>query len=261
LQDAAAVVLPVPVTADGVRVNTPEEDLREGCTPAAEGEVRRLRLSRLLELVADRPIPIFGGRFPPAFRIAAEEKGLLTVDYLQNEEVQVRNAIPTAEGALAIAMRELPVTLFGARTAVVGYGRVGRALCQRLLALGARVTVAARDPVDRIWAEAAGAETVPLAEDDGTPLPPLALRRGYEVIFNTVPVWLFDEAVLQEMDPRTLLVDLASAPGGVDIRAAKNRGVKVIWALSLPGRCAPRSAGRILGDCIGGLLRKEGIAP
>ena len=78
------------------------------------------------------------------------------------------------------------------------------------------------------------------------------------MIFNTVPVLLFSRDILQRMDRSTLLIDLASKPGGVDFTAAAELQLKTIWARSLPGRVAPKSAGFIIKNAILNML-KEGI--
>ena len=39
-------------------------------------------------------------------------------------------------------------------------------------------------------------------------------------------------------------------PTGVDFAAAQQSGLNVIWALSLPGKVAPRTAGNIIKDTI-----------
>ncbi len=49
-------------------------------------------------------------------------------DYYKREELVIRNCIPTAEGALQIAMQELAVTVNGSTVLVIGYGRVKPAL-------------------------------------------------------------------------------------------------------------------------------------
>ena len=54
-----------------------------------------------------------------------------------------------------------------------------------------------------------------------------------------------------------LLLDLASAPGGFDHDWAKQHGYHVIWALSLPGKTAPVTAGRIISDSIRYMLNEE----
>lgn len=51
---------------------------------------------------------------------------------------------------------------------------------------------------------------------------------------------------------------LSPAPDGVDFEAAAELGVQVIWALSLPGKTAPVSAGKILARTISEILAAEG---
>ena len=78
----------------------------------------------------------------------------------------------------------------------------------------------------------------------------MALAKGKQAVFNTVPYWLFSDEVLRRMEPNSLLIDLASAPGGVDANAATAHGIRVIWALALPGKYAPLTAGEIIADTI-----------
>jgi len=160
------------------------------------------------------------------------------------------NSVPTAEGAVQLAMEELPVTLRGARALVTGYGRVARALCSLLIAMGAEVTVAARRCSDRAAASVAGCSAVELAA--------VADAGDFDVIFNTVPALVFDAALLKKLERSTLLIDLASRPGGVDFAAAAALQMKTVWALSLPGRVAPKSAADILRQTVLNMLREEG---
>ncbi len=243
-----AVILPLPASADGVRVNCPMAD------PESP---QRLKLAKLLDAMPTGA-PVLGGRFTPAFKSMAEAAGHRAWDYFESEELQIKNAVPTAEGAISIAMNELPVTLHGSRAAVIGYGRVGRTLARLLTALGAHVTVAARKGVDLAWAANCGCDTLRIQVHDGVSSLS-ALGSGYDVIFNTVPYWLFDGNVLAGICRSTLIIDLASAPGGVDSRAAGECGVRVIWALSLPGKCSPYTAGNIICDTILDILSREGV--
>ena len=127
-----ALILPLPASADGVRVNCPLLSDQAG-----------VKLSKILDLIP-RETLILGGRFSPSLKLMMSDKGFHYIDFFLKEELQLKNAVPTAEGALALAMNELPVTISGAKAAVLGYGRIGRILAAKLKALGAEVTVAAR---------------------------------------------------------------------------------------------------------------------
>lgn len=247
VRGARAILLPLPVSGDGIRIAS-ASDLSDG---------NELRLTHLLDSI-DKDQPVFGGRFPPAFKNAAEEHGVRLLDYSEQELFQIRNARPTAEGALEIAMRELPVVLDRIEAAVIGYGRIGRVLADMLGALGASVTIAARKPVDLTWADMHRFRPLKIeVVDQKNTL--CTLGKHCRVIFNTVPYWLFDRTVLESLDPEVLFIDLASSPGGVDPQTAQNCGVKVIRALSLPGKCAPQTAGEIIADTVLDMLRREGV--
>ena len=166
-------------------------------------------------------------------------------DYFAREEFAVANAVPTAEGALAIALNELAVTLNGSQALVVGFGRIGRLLAKSLSALGAHTTVSARRADDFAWIRALGYDCA-----DSTQLRDYFAKHKPVVIFNTVPSRLLGRAELELVGDDSLIIDLASNPGGVDIQAAGALGRRVIWALSLPGKSAPLTAGRIIADTI-----------
>ena len=248
VKDSSAIILPLPASSDGVHVN---------CSMMKPDTFEPLKMIRILDSIST-DIPIIGGRFSPSFNSFADSRNFKVIDYFDSEELQIRNAVPTAEGALAIAMNELPITIHNARALVVGYGRVGKTLSNILRALGACVTVAARKTSDLAYAENCYCNTLKI-EVRGGKSSLTKVGDGYDVIFNTVPCWLFDETVLHSISKNTLIIDLASAPGGVDMRAASECGVRVIWALSLPGKCAPFTAGEIICNSVLDILAKEGI--
>lgn len=81
------------------------------------------------------------------------------------------------------------------------------------------------------------------------------------VVFNTVPKIVVTAPVLNKMSKKTLIIDVASMPGGIDKAAAETEGIKLIHALALPGKTAPVSSGKIISDGIFGILQSEGITP
>lgn len=240
------LVLPLPASGDGVRVHCP-----------LLSDAASVKLSKVLELIPKDTF-VIGGRFSPATKKMIDDKGFRHADYFLREELQIKNAIPTAEGAIALAMNELPVTLSGAKVAVVGYGRIGKVLASKLRLLDANVTVAARKSADLALAESYGLSAIPIVIRDGHNSLE-RLSKGFDVIFNTVPAWVMDESIVGQMSSETLIIDLASAPGGIDIHKAKEKGLKVIWALSLPGKNSPFTAGKIIAQMIQQILNEEGL--
>ena len=159
------------------------------------------------------------------------------------------NAVPTAEGAVQLAMEHLPITIHGSRVLVIGFGRVGRLTAQRFQALGARVSVAARRYDQLAWAQAMGFGGEHLAHLKGW-------LCGYDLIVNTVPAQVLGIEELEDVKLDCLILDLASKPGGVDLGAAGKLGLTVIWALSLPGKVAPVTAGAAIRDTVYNMLRE-----
>ena len=194
----------------------------------------------------------FGGRVGLAARQAAAQAGIPLRDYLEREELAVLNAVPTAEGCIALLLQNRTRTLWNSPVLVLGYGRCGAALAVRLAALGARVTVAARSPGQRAQAESQALTACGLDR--------LAqLLPGFETVVNTIPAPVLDRRTLAALAAGSLVIDLASLPGGVDLEAAEALGVRAIRALSLPARCTPVTAGEFVADTVLAMLREEGV--
>ena len=196
----------------------------------------------LIEKISPESV-VLGGKIPPWMCDFLAHKKIRYIDYLKREDLAVKNAVPTSEGAIEIAMNELPVTLHQSRCLVIGYGRIGRVLARMLQGLGAYVSVAARRSETLAWIDSEGCTPVKTADMSDT-------IHTFDVIFNTAPALVLDRAMLRRIPKESVVIDLASKPGGVDFDAAKETGVKVIWALSLPGKVAPLTAGAILKDTV-----------
>ena len=135
---------------------------------------------------------------------------------------------------------------------MLGCGRISRALAPRLVALGAKVSVAARKWAHLAWAESWGCTGEQIGQLEGW-------LCGYDLVINTVPAPVLGEAQLADLKPGCLVIDLASKPGGVDFQAAARLGVKAIWALSLPGKVAPVTAGKCIQTTIYNILHEMGV--
>ncbi len=169
-------------------------------------------------------------------------------DYSKREEFAVNNAVPTAEGAIEIAMHEYSGTINGSRCLVAGFGRIGKVLCKMLHGLGADVIVSARKPKDLSWINILGYKSI-LTSD-------ICNENEYDIIFNTIPSIVFDSHTLAKSAQKAIVIDLASYPGGVDLNAAKRLKINVISALSLPGKVAPKAAGEIIKNTIYNMIEE-----
>jgi dipicolinate synthase subunit A len=245
LSSAEAVVLPLPVSTDGVTLNC------LGC-----GNEDRILLDDIIATMRTDAV-LFGGRIPHTLQAKAAQKGIRTRDYFLSERLQIKNAYITAEAALSIAMNSLDKCIRDAHVAITGTGRISRLLAELLTKLGAKVCVAARDKDKLVYFELLGCDTVPIEQTQARSRWQDELLYGYDVLFNTVPCWLFDRDFLQKADNNMIIIELASSPGGIDVCAARELGSNVIWAPSLPGKYAPYSAGALIAECISDMICKE----
>ena len=185
---------------------------------------------------------VFGGPFTSAAETLAQYPVQLS-DYTLSPALAAGNAVPTAEGAIQLAMERLPITLSGSRCLVIGFGKIGKALSLRLRGLCAEVTVSARRPEDCALAEALGLQS------DRTGVYFRGLRQ-YDCVFNTVPASVLLEEHIAALRPDCLIVDLASAPGGLAPGLTPPERPVYLTAPGLPGRVAPASAAKLLKEHI-----------
>lgn len=238
IRQAKIIILPLPVSKNLKTLNAPLFS-------------KEIPVQTVLDAV-DKSRILFGGMFTRDMYKTLKGRGIKIYDYFQREESAVMNAAVTAEGALELAMHELPTTLWGSNCLVTGYGRIGKILQKTLCGLGANVTVAARKYSDRAWAKTLGAESIAISE--------IAQHAGkYDVIFNTVPHEIIGKNELEKMRGDVLIIDLASAPGGVDFKEAERLQLNVKWALSIPGKVAPKTAGQIILSAVLNILEEENL--
>jgi len=231
------IVLPLPVSADGVTVNTPYSS-------------NSLPIESLVPVIKEKGI-VFGGMIAPDIKKIFEDKGITVADYAKREEFAVLNAVATAEGAIQVAMEELATTLSGQKILILGAGRIAKVLIDMLSGFHADVTVAARKCSDLAWARVYGCKAVHIDNMNK------AIAEA-DIIFNTVPAVILSAEKLKLISSNSLVIDLASKPGGVDFDTAGSLGIKAIWLLSLPGKVAPVTSGKVIAETIKNILSERG---
>lgn len=172
------------------------------------------------------------------------------VQLFQRDDVAIYNSIPTTEGTIMMAIQHTDFTIHGSKILVLGLGRVGMTVARTLAALGARVLVGAR-------------KTEHIARITEMSLTPFHLKnlgehvKDADICINTVPHEIVTASVISKMPTHTLIIDLASKPGGTDFRYAEKRGIKALLAPSLPGIVAPKTAGQILANVLSRVLKED----
>lgn len=222
---ADAVLLPLPMSRDGIHVRDTS-----------------LEIQTILDAVGE-DVPIFAGKTDGI-------TDARLVDYAKDDFFEQMNAPPTAEGALAIVLSETAITVCGMRVGILGFGRVARAVAYLFRAVGADVTVFVRREEARASAELAGYRGVSLTSLAETVC-------EMDTVINTIPHRIVTGEVISRMEKDTLIVDLASVPGGVDFDLAREAGIRAIHALALPGKYSPKTAGAIIGETVLSLLSQR----
>ena len=238
LNDAQYVLLPLPYSSSNGVISAPLFK-------------KKIEIEELISHVDSRQT-ILAGKIDDSLSSVLDARKIKYFDYFNCEDFSVKNAVPTAEGAIEIAIRELPITLSGSNCLVTGFGRISKLLSSLLKSFGAHVTVSARRHSDIAWITAMGYEALYINELSDS-------IHKYNVIYNTVPHKIFHKELLKKINKDCLLIDLASKPGGVDFDAAQKLGLNIIWALSLPGKVAPLTAGEIITDTVLNIIKEQEV--
>ena len=235
-QDADCVILPLPVLNMRGGLNAPLSAFNHD----AEEILRKISKNAV----------VCGGMPGEKIQKTIQELGLDFVDYFEREELVALNALATAEGTISVLLRNSPITIWDSRILVIGFGRIGKMLASRLRALGAHVSVSARNAGDMAYIRAMDCEAL----DTRT----LGAELGrFDTIINTVPARVIGYDRLKLLSKGALCIDLASRPGGFDFEAARELDINTIWALGLPAETAPVTAGKIIKETVINIMREK----
>ncbi len=233
-EDVEVVIGPIPFSSNGVNINA----------PFSNNEISVRELIHYL----NAKILIAGSISPDIYNLANDEY-IEIIDIMKREELAVLNTISTAEGAIEIAIANTNKIIHGSNVLILGFGRIGKVLARKMAGLSAKVTCAARKDEDLAWIRAYGHNETNI-NNLGENL------SKYDIIFNTVPHLILTKERLEYVKGDTLLIDLASNPGGIDKKTAKEKNLKLIWALALPGKVAPVTTAEFIKDTIYNILKE-----
>ncbi|MFC0215691.1 dipicolinate synthase subunit DpsA [Paenibacillus chartarius] len=197
-----------------------------------------------------RDTKVFTGMAKPYLKRLCEKHRIRLIELFERDDVAIYNSIPTAEGAIMIAIQNTDITIHGSNSMVLGFGRTGITMARTLQGLGARVKVGVRRAEHFARAYEMGFQpfyTEELYHQVG----------NIDLLFNTIPTMIVTAQVITNIPHRAVIIDLASKPGGTDFRFAEKRGIKAILAPGLPGIVSPKTAGRIMANTLIQLLESD----
>lgn len=232
IEQCDAVILPVPMTRDGLTVNSPKISAK-------------IEISKLLDICPANK-SVLGGSVPNEFM----KKYTNIYDYAKSKRFSQRNARLTAEGTLSQMIAKSSGTMYGSKVLVVGGGKIANAIIPLIKPFTDDITVAARrDEVRRRFLQM-GCKAIDTAD--------LSLD-GFDYIVNTVPYPLIDENVLKTAKLDAVMLDLATNPCGIDFDAAEKLNISAYLLPGVPGKCSPYAAARVIADEIKTILKGNDI--
>ncbi len=229
------IILPVPITKDKINLNC---------------DFNNTKINLEKELIFNKNLKskiTFGG-ITPNLESYTKKYGFCIKNYYI-EEFILQNALITAESAIQIALEKSKIILNNSKCLVTGYGRIGKILSKILKNLGAQVFVYTKNLDDILWAKINNYETINIKK--------LTKKVNFDFIFNTVPEIILDENNLNLIEVSSLILDLASEPGGVNKLICEELGIKLVRSLGIPGKKFPKSAGEILVKTIYKIISEE----
>ena len=214
--DAGVIILPVPVS----RIRDREK--LELCLASHRDTIRLC----------------IGGVFPEALVTMLEECGIPWMDVLEQSEVAWKNAIATAEGCVAELSHLMPVNIEDSNIIVMGFGKCGKPIAEKLYCMGAHVSVVARSEKALSMAHYFGFMDYPM--DAAIPYDEA------DAVINTIPAPVITKKEIDQLSEDAVVLDIASAPGGCDGEYCRQKGIPYKLALGLPGLYSPKTSAQIL---------------
>lgn len=243
LKKDAVILAPVPFTKDQTTCFFSPEAAASFTLPASDQKNPKghgLCIDEFLSFLSPGQI-LFGGSLPENVREFCTSRQILWADYMEMEEVCIQNAVATAEGAVCEAIIHSPLNLQKSFCLLGGYGRCGRILAWKLRGMGALVTVLDCDKIKLAQAQADGFSTLCAKE-----LPIFPNPQMVQFLFNTIPQPVFDRKFLEKTSDILTVLDLSSAPGGVDMDYCREKEKTALLCPGLPGKYSPLTSAEIL---------------
>ncbi|MCF6137159.1 dipicolinic acid synthetase subunit A [Pseudalkalibacillus berkeleyi] len=193
---------------------------------------------------------VFSGITNDYLTACTSSAGKKHIKLFERDDVAIYNAIPTVEGTIMMVIQHTDFTIHQSNIMVLGFGRVGFTVARTFANLGANVSVGARRSEHIARITELGFKPFHLQDLENE-------VSSIDVCINTIPAQIITSNVISKIPSHTLIIDLASKPGGTDFRFAEKRGIKALLAPGLPGIVAPKTAGKIIANVLTQLLIEE----
>lgn len=230
INKADYIIMPTPLTKDGKNITGGDN------------------IDKVIESIEHKTV--FAGKIPKDVARKFEIHDIKYYDLMEQEDLAIKNAIPTSEGVILKILQEQKETIYSSNILVLGFGKCGKILADRLKALKANVFCEARKKKDLALIDSLGYNSVDITKIENI-LPDM------DIIINTVPYMLLNARMLSCIKKQALIIDIASAPGGTDFEYCKSNGIRAYLELGIPAKVASVSAAKYIKEIIDGLIGED----
>lgn len=233
MEDAQIVYCPIPFSRDGITLTSSQ-----------------MKIDELINIIKNKGVKIVSSNIKEDVNNKLIQNNIDVIDLSKYEEFTIKNAIATSEGAIKKAIEMTDITLNGSSILIMGYGRIGKCLSRNLEGFGAKIYCEARKERDIALIKSMGYNCVDLKDIDNI-LPKV------DIIFNTIPYVVLDKEKINLLNENVVIIDLASAPGGVDFEYLKHKNIKCNWYLAVPSKDSPYSAAMYIKETTDKIIGEE----
>lgn len=233
IEEANIVFCPIPFSRDSITLTGTQ-----------------IKIEDLIENIKDKQVKVVSSNIKNDVNNKLIQNNIDVIDLSKYEEFTIRNAIATSEGAIKKAIEMTDITLNNSNILIMGYGRIGKCLSRNLEGFGAQIFCEARKEKDIALIKSMGYNCVNLKEIDSI-LPKM------NIVFNTIPYVVLDKEKIDLLNEDVVIIDLASAPGGVDFEYLRKKNIKCNWYLSVPSKDSPYSAAMYIKETTDKIIGEE----
>lgn len=228
IKESELIIGPIPFSKNNIEINSAYSN-------------KKVMIQDLMSNLKNREL--IAGSINPKIYEQANENNVKIIDIMKNEKLTILNTIATAEGAIKELIANTDIIIHGAKILILGYGRVAKTLAQKLKGIDAKVTIAARKEEALAWGYTYGFNVVNINSIEEK-------LANYDIIVNTVPELILGKQQIKNIKSKTYLLDISSAPGGIDFEEANKNNIKAELALGLPGKYAPYTTAKFIKEVI-----------
>ncbi len=184
---------------------------------------------------------IFSGVENKYLKFISRHNNLFYKPIMNSNYISILNSVPTAEGIIFYLIKNLNQTISKSNILIIGYGRCGKTLADKLKKLDANVFINTLKKSDYAIALKNKFKLIYDLNFD-------FMQKKIDAVINTAPTKTISDQILKAMPKNILLFDITNY--GFDLNLAKERNISSDRILSIPSKFASKTSGEIIGKYI-----------